>query len=665
MSSYFLFKVDVSGYISFESALQVPCKIFSVPPFQREYAWENKHVTSLIRDVEFGARMKSDVTHPFGQIVLRDPRRKEAGTFKTFEHRDVVDGQQRLTSIFLFLAAIRWRLKNLIKSNHGTASSQDFVDMISGLLFWKTDTAHGPRLVLQEFSMSSFRAVLDDTTDDLLKTQLQNGGNVHLVNAAIAFRREMSNKDLQTCSSYYSAILQRFHVVTFTVETDLDATVMFELINARGRGLTDLELLKNHVVARAYKLDVEASREYVDRIQRTWQRVLRIMWDSKFTVANENQVLQVLKALNTTVSDNKGDQFVEKVLKAGSGDHNYFDMVKDSYFPAEGASTDIGVFLNRVLAAVKAVAFIIHPQADVLGSVPESLRGVLAFSQCSVVSALSDAKLKQMEVMPLLASVFLCFKDPDAKDFRLASLLESALEVMERRITCLALLRPTSKKKKGRHNYRVRRLHQAAYDIATTPHEELARSKLHALLEDVWSELSEDEIKKASQQLDGTWEGCRHILVELERYTLYSKSDELPSLAEVTHILSHLSDVDHILPQTRHASWGHFEDYDNQVYQLGNLVLLNKSGNSKASNTRDGKIKALENSPLLSVKLADLSRKVKNWNEKAISERGTELKQFVSLYWSKQARPFSKIVQSLATQPVAKSAEPAAKKKKQ
>jgi len=69
---------------------------FRVPEYQRPFSWDNDHFEDLIQDIITANR---DQEYFLGTIVLH--HREEAG------HYDVVDGQQRLTSLMILLACLR------------------------------------------------------------------------------------------------------------------------------------------------------------------------------------------------------------------------------------------------------------------------------------------------------------------------------------------------------------------------------------------------------------------------------------------------------------------------------------------------------------------------------------------------------------------------------
>ncbi|WDN90915.1 hypothetical protein BuS5_03886 [Desulfosarcina sp. BuS5] len=71
-------------------------KILHVPKYQRSYAWEKQNVRELYEDIQEAYETNS--THYIGTVVLARTRDKDV--------YNIVDGQQRITTIIMFINAI-------------------------------------------------------------------------------------------------------------------------------------------------------------------------------------------------------------------------------------------------------------------------------------------------------------------------------------------------------------------------------------------------------------------------------------------------------------------------------------------------------------------------------------------------------------------------------
>ena len=80
-------------------------KWFRIPEYQRPYVWEKDQVIELLDDVMQARALNADSQYFLGSMVLRRNSRKEETP--KYEEYDLLDGQQRLTTLFLITAVIR------------------------------------------------------------------------------------------------------------------------------------------------------------------------------------------------------------------------------------------------------------------------------------------------------------------------------------------------------------------------------------------------------------------------------------------------------------------------------------------------------------------------------------------------------------------------------
>src|SRR4051812_24154687 len=83
-------------------------RIFTVPDYQRGYAWEEQQLTEFVEDLD---ALSSGKDHYTGTLVLHDRKGDEAARTddegRHYVVSEVVDGQQRLTTVILLLDAVR------------------------------------------------------------------------------------------------------------------------------------------------------------------------------------------------------------------------------------------------------------------------------------------------------------------------------------------------------------------------------------------------------------------------------------------------------------------------------------------------------------------------------------------------------------------------------
>ena len=125
-------------------------RLFRVPDYQRGYSWESQQVREFLEDMEL---LPDGRDHYTGTIVLHevDPDGERMDTDgNAYAPVDVVDGQQRLTTIVLLLDAIRRNLSDFSDTAKGLSQGikKNFVSAqeINGLPLFKlslnSDTDH-------------------------------------------------------------------------------------------------------------------------------------------------------------------------------------------------------------------------------------------------------------------------------------------------------------------------------------------------------------------------------------------------------------------------------------------------------------------------------------------------------------------------------------------
>lgn len=247
---------------------------YAIPKYQREYTWSSKEWLAIYDDI-----CENDYEYFIGSIIcipLGD-------TFKRY--MEVIDGQQRLTTISLFLTAIYNRLKSF--KDELTEDDEDILPAIKKALKSKY-SPNGLKLIPQ---------VQSHNRDDFEYIMSENGINSEPVTRYPYFYsrklarcynyflqlidKEIKGKDVQDCI----AILKEKHdklklsmVVKIEVSSHSDAYVLFESLNNRGTPLTAIDLMKNLIMAQA-----ESNHLTIDGCFTRWQQLLGYMPDDYAT----------------------------------------------------------------------------------------------------------------------------------------------------------------------------------------------------------------------------------------------------------------------------------------------------------------------------------------------------------------------------------------------
>lgn len=136
---------------------------FVIPEYQRPYAWSDDQVTVLFDDLwEFTATLggsEREGTYFLGCIVSYENDNKE---------QEIIDGQQRLTSLFLLLRAI---YSHLINSDEQNDKTEHFIKLIQPTI-WRTDKLTGK--VDYKSTLLTSR-VVNNSGNEILRLILETG----------------------------------------------------------------------------------------------------------------------------------------------------------------------------------------------------------------------------------------------------------------------------------------------------------------------------------------------------------------------------------------------------------------------------------------------------------------------------------------------------------
>lgn len=243
--------------------------LFQIPDYQRGYAWDQPQWKDFIQDID--ALVDEKVTsHYTGTVVLYDAGRnaenKSYGT-KKFRVVDVVDGQQRLTTICLYLSVI---LRTLISGGRPEYEAE-----LSNFLY----SGATCKLTLNNDCQGLFY--------DLLKTGLVNSPpqSIHglrLENASSYFQHHISeqlalrkDKGIEYLEEIFNAIVSKLGFTKYVIEEECEIGMTFELMNSRGKELSILELLKNYLMHWVYRnVPDETERGEISKlINMSWKTV--------------------------------------------------------------------------------------------------------------------------------------------------------------------------------------------------------------------------------------------------------------------------------------------------------------------------------------------------------------------------------------------------------
>lgn len=250
-------------------------KIYDIPRYQREYTWNQRDWANLYDDIT-----QNDAGYFLGSfIVVNGTVNSKMDTI----HYEVIDGQQRLTTLSLLLAALYTRIMEH-KDSIDDDMMLDDIRPLRKRLILKSDKSM-TRVIpqVQNHNLEDYRWILKEHIG--LDAVIQKPKFLGLRKMSKAFNyfydrlgEDVEGRDgiecvrclLDICRLVCSAV-----VVQITVDSHADAYTLFASLNNRGVPLSAVDLIKNMLLGKVAGVDDGQLNYYFER----WQEVLHNLGD--------------------------------------------------------------------------------------------------------------------------------------------------------------------------------------------------------------------------------------------------------------------------------------------------------------------------------------------------------------------------------------------------
>jgi Protein of unknown function DUF262/Protein of unknown function (DUF1524) len=297
--------------------------VFHIPDYQRPYAWTPEQARELIDDllgfIEVNPGSVADMPSYFlGSIVLIKGDSPPA---------DVVDGQQRLTTLTLLLAAIRANIDVSLRGNI-TKRLYEEGDPLTG-------TADRFRLTLRERDSEFFQRYVQKENGfaDLLKLETAlTDSRVNLRDNARFFQQRLVGLSETQRIQLASFILQRCYIVVVASSDETSAFRIFAVLNSRGLDLTATDILKAKLIG---AIPEQQRENYTTKWEVSEEELGRDNFNSLFghirTVYSKAKAKEfLLKEFEQYVTDVKvPTRFIDSVLLPMA--QAYLELTNSSY----------------------------------------------------------------------------------------------------------------------------------------------------------------------------------------------------------------------------------------------------------------------------------------------------------------------------------------------
>jgi hypothetical protein len=248
--------------------------LFEIPAYQRSYSWEKKQRADLFDDITRLQTVDKSVSHFMATMVglFREVRRIDTDEFRVIE---IVDGQQRLTSLIILFKAL---LKSLSTTD---AKEVKLAAELSALLV-KGDDLSILLLQTNHDSCHHFRNYIRGGVDD---PDFNAGALAR--NAKTMSERLLLNA-IEECEEFVRSwrgtklelghiLKNRLTLIFYEMSDESSVYTVFEVLNSRGLDVAWLDRLKSILMGIAFGMGGSNGGPHVKEIRNIWADIYKII----------------------------------------------------------------------------------------------------------------------------------------------------------------------------------------------------------------------------------------------------------------------------------------------------------------------------------------------------------------------------------------------------
>lgn len=554
---------------------------YKIPPYQREYTWGKDHWENFFNDIN----ENEEKGYFLGSIIC----------IKKDDFSEVIDGQQRLTTISILLNAVL-NIINTYNKDNPNRKILDFIEnennvLIYGelkkLIYLKKQKLEPSKQNLNDVDYKYLLSI-NNLIDNIEKPS--NFGNRRISKAYEYFKTRLLEVDdeknifkIEDVFLFLEKVLSAL-IVKIDVDDIASAFTLFESINNRGIPLTPIDLIKNSIIGKMHKDLGEEAEKTNDK----WQTIVK-------NIENYDDQVRFLRHYYHAYQ-HKEKIKIPSFIKATKS-----NIIK---IYSSHIKQDVEFIFNELIEKSKIYNLFVHPE-----NIEEDKYLVYQ-------NKLID--LKRLGVAPSYSLLLYLFQENISNIEDILNIIENWF--MRRNITDF----PGTNK--------LDQIFLDLINIIINENNDNIYMKIVEFLTTPERYKSDDEFQDFLENKDIYTENTnatRCLLTKLEKSNR-TKENEV-NFWKLSNKGKLIWSIEHILPQTPNdkTNWLNIftrEEHEKNVHKLGNLTLTcynstlsNKDFNDKSSIVEDNKDIGLKSG---NVFINDYLKDKEEWNKGNIIERG-------------------------------------------
>ena len=281
---------------------------YRVPPFQRDYSWTEDEWDDLWQDILGLFETDGEPAHYMGYLVL------QSSDSKRF---DIIDGQQRLTTISVMILACLGHLQDLISIKLDAENNAKRKEQLQNSYIGYLDPVSlvpRSKLELNRHNNRFYQTYLVPL--EKIPQRGLNASEHQLRKAFNWFKDKVKSRAGASVNSgkelaaFIDSLVDKLFFTVITVTDELNAFKVFETLNARGVRLSATDLLKNYLFSVISSQDTHETE--LKALEERWERIvgllgsesfpefLRIFWNSRNRLVRKSDLFKTIRRRITT-----------------------------------------------------------------------------------------------------------------------------------------------------------------------------------------------------------------------------------------------------------------------------------------------------------------------------------------------------------------------------
>lgn len=272
-----------------------------VPTYQRAYSWDTefesskapKQVNTFLSDLEDCTRSSTKSKYYFGHFLFEEKSENE------FE---VIDGQQRLTTIVIFLSALFTHLKDFRQLSE--SEDESFEDIIKRNSTYRFATVGYDNQLFKDY-------VIDRLKKD--KNGIETESAKRIVNAYDFFSQKLADKDEAYLLKMLETV-QNSSCTTHQVTDESEAIQMFIFQNNRGKKPSNLEIIKAQFMFNVHLYGGEEKESLIEEIKSRFEKIYKSISSIEYSINEDDVLVYTLRVHFNSLWESNAIEKINKLL---------------------------------------------------------------------------------------------------------------------------------------------------------------------------------------------------------------------------------------------------------------------------------------------------------------------------------------------------------------